>query len=335
MRALIVDAQGPRLLTDRPVPVPTPGHAQVRVLRAGLGCLDVAAVTGRIAHEGILGHEMVGRVIGSPSASMNGRVVAVSPEIACGACDLCRGGLAAHCRAIRLLGFNGTDGAIAEVVAVPMRNLALVPPGVGVQEAVLAQPVADAMHVARLVPVERKTYVTVVGDGLNALLVAQILARRNASVRLLGVRPERFGLGDRWQVRHRHLREAGLRADQDVVVLCSEPALSPDDLSGAEATRAAVGMLRPRGTLVVNGPAVDVPGVGLDLSACARLVVAGELRLLGARRGPIADGLEAIADDAVDLAPLLTRSASLDEGVGLLRAAARPEHLRTVIEIAA
>ena len=334
MRALIIDANGPRLLTDRADPVTPDGNAVVRVLRTGVSGLDLAAVAGRVSHTGVLGHEVVGRVESAPRASLVGSLVVVAPDLACGACDMCRSGIASHCRHIRLLGFGGTDGGIADRIAVPMRNLCPIPKGVDLETAVLAQPVADAVHVARLVPIERKTFVTVIGDGVGALVIAQILARRNASVRLLGARPDRYGLCERWRVRHRHIHEAGLRADQDVVIACFEPDAG-ESLSGGDVTRIALGMLRPRGTLVIAGPAVPVPGVGIDFAAGAGTIVERELRVVGARRGLISDGIAAIAQHEVDLAPIITRRAKLDEGVGILRAAAAPDQLRTIIELAA
>ena len=336
LKALLIDERGPRLDPAYAVPEAEGSSALVRVLCVGLGGLDLAAVAGRIAHAGVLGHEIVGRVEACPSdPSLEGSVVAVDPELPCGNCDRCASGMPRHCRSMRRLGFGSTDGGLAEFLAVPRRNLVRVPAGVEVESAVLAQPVADAVHLARLVPVERKTYITVIGDGVSALLIAQILAARNASVRLLGARPDRFGLCERWRIRHRDIREAGLRADQDVVVSCFDAELTEADLSGAEAAERALGMLRPRGALVVSGPAVPIEGVGLDLSRAAAAVVAGELRVIGSRRGSISEGVGAIASGAVDLGPLVTARSRLDEGVGLLRTAADPRQLRTLVRVAA
>ncbi len=335
MKALLIDERGPRLDPAYATPNAGRGSTLVRVLCTGLSGLDLAAVAGRIAHAGVLGHEIVGRVESCELAGLEGAVVAVDPELPCGSCDWCASGMPRHCRSMRRLGFGSTDGGLAEFVAVPVRNLVRLPASLEPELAVLAQPVADAVHVARLVPVERQTYVTVIGDGVSALLIAQILAARNASVRLLGARPDRFGLCERWRIRHRDIREAGLRADQDVVVACFDAEPTEADLSGAEAAERALGMLRPRGTLVVSGPAVPIEGVGLDLSRAAEAIVSGELRVVGSRRGALAEGVGAIASGSVDLAPLITARAKLDEGVGLLRAASDPSQLRTLVRVAA
>ncbi|MEM7622561.1 MAG: alcohol dehydrogenase catalytic domain-containing protein [Planctomycetota bacterium] len=336
MKALLIDQNGPRLESAYTDPIGTNSTTLVRVLCTGVGGLDLAAVAGRIEHAGVLGHEIVGRVESCDAdPSLIGATVAVDPELPCCSCDRCASGMPRHCRSMRRLGFGSTDGGLAEFVAVPRRNLVKVPTEVEVESAVFAQAVADAVHVSRLVPVQRTTYVTVIGDGVSALLIAQILARRNASVRLLGARPDRFGLCERWRIRHRDIREAGLRADQDVVVACFDAQLTEADLSGREAAERAIGMLRPRGALVVSGPAVPIEGVGLDLSNAAEAVVSGELRLIGSRRGAISEGVAAIAAGEVDLAPLITSRVRLDDGVGLLRTAADPRQLRTLVRVAA
>lgn len=338
MRALVTDADGPRLAERCPQPEVGPGEALVRIELAGLSSLEVAAATGRIAHTGVIGHELVGVVerLGERMArsALAGKRVVASPDIACGVCDLCRKGLSVHCRDRLVIGLRGHDGCLAERVALPVRNLFAVPAGMQAEHAVLASAVADAVHVAHLAPVEKQTYVTVLGDGAGAILVAQVLAKRNAAVRLVGAREERFGLCERWQIRHRHISEPGLRADQDVVVVCLEPETGPS-LTGTDAVRTALGMLRPRGTLVLQGPRVPVEGLDVSLSAHLERVIHDELRVLGARSGRIAEGLEAIASGLVDLSPLITRRAKLDEGVAMLRAAAMPEQIRTIVDIAA
>lgn len=335
VKALVIDENGPRLDAAYAAPAAQPGWAVVRVLAAGVGGLDLAAVAGRIAHAGVIGHEIVGRVETCDDDSLVGARVVIDPELPCGGCDRCRSGLPRHCRDVRRLGFASTDGGLAEQVAVPVRNLVRLPESVETDTAVLAQAVADAVHVARLAPVERKTYVTVIGDGVSAMLIAQILAARNASVRMLGVRPDRYGMCERWRIRHRDIREAGLRADQNIVVACFDAEPTEADLCGTEAAERALGMLQPRGTLVVSGPAVPIEGVGLDLSNAARSIVEGELRVYGSRRGAIAEGVAAIRAGSVDLAPLITGRARLDDGVAVLRAAADPAQLRTLVRVAA
>lgn len=324
MRALrAIDGQ---VLLDARAPEPdlAPGHAIVRPLKACIAPLDLAVAQGRVAHQGILGHEFVGiveRVHDDSPRHLVGTRVVVQPDLVCAACDLCRAGLSQHCRTRRTIGSADLDGCLAERVALPVRNLVPVPDGVDADAAALAEPLACALHAANLVRIVGKTYVTVLGDDAHALLMAQVMARMNASVRVLGDRPERFGLAEKWGVKHRHVAEVGRRADQDVV-LCSAP--------DAAMLSLALGLVRPRGKIVLRGgdsPSADA-WAGVDLSP----VIAGELELLGARGGRIADAVAALAQKQFDVVSLITRRFRFDDAVAALRAASEPDALKVMVE---
>jgi threonine dehydrogenase-like Zn-dependent dehydrogenase len=105
--------------------------------------------------------------------------------------------------------------------------------------------VGAVLQLGHAVRLDGKTFVTVLGDGPVGLLTAQIMAGRNASVRLLGRHEARFSLAERWGVKHRHESEVGRRHDQDIVIDCTG---SPSGL--ALASR----LVRPRGTIVIKGP---------------------------------------------------------------------------------
>ena len=164
-----------------------------------------------------IGHEFSGDVVAIGSEVTKARLgerVTVEPCIVCGKCDRCRAGLTFHCASRTVMGLCGRDGCFAERFAVPVVNLVEVPRHVPDDAAVFAEPLARALHAAHILRVEGKPFVTVLGDGIDALLSAQILARLNASVRLLGWQPEKFGLCERWSIKHRHADEVGRRQDQ-------------------------------------------------------------------------------------------------------------------------
>lgn len=319
-----------------PEPEPAPGEAVVRVLRAAISPLDLATARGHVPHDGTLGHECVGIVerLGpdapSDAGSLVGARVVIQPEIVCAACDLCRAGLSRHCRARQMLGIGGRAGCIAERVAAPIRNLTRIPDSIDPDIASLAEPLACAMHASQIVRIVGKTYITVLGDEPHALLVAQVMARENASVRVLGERPERFGIAEKWGVKHRHVSEVGRRADQDVVV-CAAPSPAMLDMAAA--------LVRPRGKVVLLGGVAGVgaarggggnaePQTGVDLAP----VVENELEIIGARGGRLADAVAALEQRRYDLGSLISRRFRLDEAVGALRAASEPDALKVVVE---
>jgi alcohol dehydrogenase len=328
MRAIRFD--GARVVLDprAEMPRPGPGEALIKPTRLGVSAYDAMLAHARTditSHSGeagllTIGHRFVGTVeaLGEDAdKDLKKRWVAKritgSINVVCSRCDLCRAGLPTHCRARRVLGVNGWDGAFAERFKLPLRNLFEVPREVDDDRAVFAEPLAAAIHAGQLVRIEGKTFVTILGDGIDALLCAQVLAKLNASVRLLGVRPERFTLCEKWGIKHRHAGEVGRRHDQDVVVDCT---------GTQQGLGLALGLVRPRGTIILRNemkpsgsesPAVNGAGARgepLDLTP----LISGEVELIGARCGSIPDALANLARAEVDVLSLITRRARLGDG---------------------
>lgn len=323
MRAIVTDEQGPRLSSDRADPVPGPGVAVCAVRRAAVDAADLRAV--RRGFVGVLGHQYVADVVAMPTDAdaatrerwQNARVIG-SADVACGRCDMCKGGLHAHCRERTTLGLLGRDGVFAERFAVPVRNLVRVPDEVDDDAAVLAMALAQVIHLPQLVHVEHKPFVTVLGDSAPALLAAQLLSPLNDRVRVIGTDPARFDVCERWGVRHRHVDDIGRRADQDVVVVLG----SAEPLS----LGTAAALVRPRGEIVLCEP--PDPDEHADLAPLVR----NELKVMGARRGSPGEALHAVASGAVETSGLITHRAKLSDGSSALRTALEPGQLRVTID---
>ncbi len=306
-----------------PDPVPEPGTALVRVQRALITETDVAVARGEIPHTGVLGQAFAGvveRVIGADPRGLAGRLVVASPDLPDPASELARRGLGAHDPGRSVLGIRGTDGGLAGLVAVPTGVLVPVPEPIDADRAVFALPLARALHAAQIVRIPGKTYVTVLGDNLRALLAAQVLARLNASVRLLGTMPDRLERCARWDVRHRHRDEAGHWGDQDVVI---------DTVRDGDTFRVACGMARPRGTILLLGetPASD------DHATCDLApVIERELTVVGARCGSLGEGVEMLRSGSVDLDGLITKRFRLADAERAIRAAADPATIAVIVD---
>lgn len=313
-------------------PAPAPGDAVVRPLRAAITEPDLDAASGAPPFTGILGHQFVGVVEhveqrpGRDDKRWIGRRVVASPHVVCGQCERCRTGLATHCASRTVIGLFGRDGCFAERIAVPVANLVEVPRQVSDDAAVFAEPLARALHAAHILRVEGKPYVTVLGDGVDALLSAQVMARLNASVRLLGWQPDKFGLCERWGIKHRHADEVGRRNDQDIVVECT----------GAPRSIAlAMSLARPRAKIVLRSRAAPIPqghaatAPGPDLTPA----ILNELELFGARSANLAEGVEALAANRVETAPLITSRFKLPDGPAALSRARDLDQIRVVLEL--
>jgi threonine dehydrogenase-like Zn-dependent dehydrogenase len=282
-------------------PAPGPGEAMVRTRRVAVwrpARADLGAIPGR-DFVGVIDRLHDSADAGERRRLIGRRVVGLA-DIACTRCDLCRGGLSAHCRDRRTLGEAGAPGCLAERFAIPVRNLAVVPESVPDDRAVFALALAEAVHAAQQVRLEGGAFVTVVGDGVPALLCAQVLAARTPAVRVLGGDAERLALCEKWGVKHRHQSEAGRRRDQSAVVECT----------GAAAGFAlATGLVRPRGTIVLAGG--GPPGADLTPVADSEVVV------VGARSGPLRDALALLAGGSVDVLSLVGRRLKFEQAPSL------------------
>ena len=233
------------LSTDEPEPTPKEGEAIVRVRIAAVTGLDLAVAHGVLAFEGTLGHSFVGTVESMPGGrrKLAGARVVVASVCACGRCDRCAAGFTAHCRERTIPGVIGRDGGFAERVRLPANALIPVPDEVDDDSAAFAIPLAAAIQAAQQFTIKGKPFVTVLGDGRLGLIVGQVMARLNASVRVVGRHASKLAVCERWGLKHRHVDEVGRRADQDVVVDCT---------GTIEGLATAVRLVRPRGTVVVK-----------------------------------------------------------------------------------
>ena len=260
------------------------------------------------------------------SVAIGGNVTNSTINVVCGVCVLCKGGLSTHCRARSVLGLHGRDGCFAERFTLPLANLSEVPKGVDDDAAVFAEPLASVIHAAQMLRIEGKPYVTVIGDGVGGLLAAQVMAKLNASVRLLGKVPEKFTLCEKWGIKHRHADDVGRRQDQDVVVDCSG---TPEGL------KLAMQLVRPRGKIVLRTMPAPIPDAsgnghsGPDLTPA----VVNELELLGARCGRLAEALTILAKGQIEIVSLITARTKLADGVGALRKACEPEQIKVVMDL--
>lgn len=328
MNALIYDGTRSRLIPDQPEPTLAQGDALIRPLRVAFTSADRAASTGRLNFAGVLGHQFVGVVEKiNPAAGRDeqakwvGKRVVGAPVIACGSCPRCKGGLSAHCPQRQVIGLFGRDGCFAERFTLPVSNLTEVPKTIDDDRAVFAATVAAAAHAVSMSRLEGKPYVTVLGDGPVALCCAQLATRHNASVRVLGNKPERFSLCEKWGIKHRDVKDVGLRQDQDLVIDCTG---SPDGLP------LALRLVRPRGKVILKTSPAPVPSAGLAehegrASIDLAHAVVNEIEILGASGGRVSEGLDAIAKGLVDVSTL--RAAGLPrimELAELLKDALRP-----------
>lgn len=301
MLALYFD--GAPELKKVPTPEPGPGEVLVRVSLAGICGTDLQILKGYHGFHGVMGHEFVGMVAGPEDSPWLGQRVVGEINLGCGACDLCRAGLARHCRTRRVLGLKEHDGAFAHYLTLPAANLHLAPPEIPDEAAVFSEPLAAALHVTETLPFPLPARVLVVGDGSLGLQISWTLALTGAQVSLAGHYPEHLNLARPYGV-EAYLEKDLPPGDFPVVV---EASGSPGGLE------LALSRVRPQGTVVLKSTyAGRFP---LDPAA----LVVPEIRLVGSRCGPFPRALRLLRRGWVDPRPLIARTFPLSRGVEALK----------------
>ena len=277
MRAALLPAfGGPLELCEVPDPVPANGEVVVDVVACGAGLTLEHVRNGKMggAPPFIMGHEFAGRIsaLGEnvDGWSLGDRVTATF-YLTCGYCDMCAGGHETLCRNFR--GWIGAarDGAFAERVSVPARNLVRVPAGsvavigaggglgahtLGVVRAFGGRAIAIERDAAKLAELGRRQLATIVIDARDA----------------------------DWHDQLRALLGGGV----DAVI---------DTFGSSETLAAGAAILAPLGTLVILGLTA---GAKLSLDPAALLI--GEHAVVGTRycsRAEIAASLELVAAEQV------------------------------------
>jgi threonine dehydrogenase-like Zn-dependent dehydrogenase len=310
-----------KLVRDAPVPR-RHGEALVQVISAGICNTDLEIVKGYAGFHGTLGHEFVGRVVESPDLSLVGRRVVGEINAGCGHCELCLGGDPRHCAARTVLGIKGRDGAFAEFLSLPVRNLIELPDSVSDDAAVFVEPLAAAFNILEQVTIKSSNEVVVVGDGKLSQLIVLVMAQIGCSITVIGRHKEKLEMARRFGAYRGLLDAPGLGREWerrfDVAI---EATGSPEGLA------TALGIVKPRATVVLKS--THLGSTPLEVSH----VVVNELTIVGSRCGRFRPAIDLLAGGHVDLSPLISRRLPLEEGLRAFEEAAGAENMKVILQI--
>jgi alcohol dehydrogenase len=296
------------------------GQALIRTTHVLIGEPDLGVAQGEIEHEGVLGHQFVGVVVECDTNSWVGKRVVGQIDISDPGSELARRGLGTHDPQREILGLRGRDGCLAEQFVLETRNLIELPGAIDDEHAALTLPLARAIHAGQVAHIEGRPFVSVLGDGLIGLLCAQVMTRKNASVRLLSSRQDPLELCAKWGIKHRRLDQVGRRSDQDVVIETTGTADSFDN---------AIRMVRPLGTVVLAGQ--PVPTSSDTIAIDHALIADKEIRIVGARCGSLSESIRAMTSGEIDLSGLITKRFKFEDAIGALRCAQDPVNLGVLV----
>jgi threonine dehydrogenase-like Zn-dependent dehydrogenase len=327
MRAIVLDGSHLSLRTDNPLPELVNGEVMVRVLRAGICETDLQLIRGYMGFRGVLGHEFVGVAEAGPYA---GRRVVGDINCSCWQCETCLSGRPTHCPNRTTIGIDRHDGAFADLIAVPQRNLHVVPDSVPTDAAVFAEPLAAAFQIPAQLSVNRADRVVVLGDGRLGNLCAQVLAAISDRVIVIGKHPEKLALLQALGIETARLGDlqagdgGGIRLEADLRM-----ADLVVDCTGSETgLPTALQLVRPRGTIVLKTTVA-----GSQQMPWAPVVI-DEVTIVGSRCGPFDRALAALDDGRIRVLPLISGRFDLSQGIEALEAAKGRGVLKVLIDVA-
>ncbi len=332
MRALVYQNNVLQLEKSYPQPLPKAGEALIRVLQAGICNTDLEIIRGYMEFQGVLGHEFVGIVeevldkSGIPSAhSLVGQRVVGEINAAChrSDCFYCQQNMPTHCPNRTTLGIVNRDGAFADYLTLPVKNLHPVPDTVSDEEAVFVEPLAANFEILEQVHVKPTERVIVLGDGKMGQLAAQVLTLGGCDVMMVGKHEEKLALVERRGIKTYLLKDVvGMLPDGgrrvDMVVECT---------GSAEGLELAMRLVRPRGMIILKSTVADKSSLHLAP------IVIDEIRVQGSRCGPFEPALRALSQHTIDVRPLISARNTLDDALAAFKYAGQKDVLKVLVRV--
>ena len=344
MRAAVLVKTGRVELREMPPPTVGPDDVLVAPRAVGICGSDMHLYrhgrigTSVVERPLILGHEPAGEVVsvGERVESLKpGDRVIVEPGISCGMCFWCHRGAYQLCPSVRFLGIPPSDGAMAELIAVPSRFVHRMPPSLSWADGAMIEPFAVGLEAVKRAGVATGDSVVVLGAGPIGLMVLQaariagattliaidVAERPLAMAGQLGATAVLDGRSTDLTARVRELT-AGHGADHAIEAV------------GASATvRLSLDLVRRGGSVTLVGIAAE-PGIPLDTIKIVRtgLTVHSSFRYAHVHAGAIA----LAAAGRVDLRTFVTRTYKFDDVGEAFREvdAKKTEIVKAIVELA-
>jgi 6-hydroxycyclohex-1-ene-1-carbonyl-CoA dehydrogenase len=314
--------RGPDIPLDvTEVETPTPGTGEVLVKVAGCGLchtdlhyMDHGVKTFKEPPM-ILGHEPAGTVadlgVGVEAWAEGDRVM-IPAVLTCGHCHYCRKGRENICDHMTMLG-NNIDGAYAEYVVAPAKDLVRVPDGLALERAcVIADAISTPYHaVKNRARVQPGDTVAVVGCGGVGLNVVQCATVAGATVIAIDLNEERLAvartLGAVETVNPEHFD----RVDKHVRKLTGGGVdIAFEAIGNPKTMTMAYGLLRRGGKLCVIGYSADQVTLSAAKLMYFELEVIGSL---GCGGGDYPEIIKLVEAGRINLDPIISGTVPLDD----------------------
>ena len=315
MKATFFD--GKQMIFDNNYPDPKFNETLVRVNLAGICGTDLEILNGYMKYSGILGHEFVGTVVKSSNSNLIGKRVVGEINAGCTKCDFCIRGMERHCPSRTVLGILKRDGAFAEFLSLPEKNLHVIPDSISDEQAVFVEPLAAAFEINEQISLKPEWNVAVVGDGRLAQLIIQVIKLTCSNITCFG--------------KHQNKLEGLIQSGIKIKIGIESTDEQLFDLV-VEATGSNSGftdtmkLIKPRGTVVLKSTITSREN--LDLTS----TIINEITLIGSRCGLFKPAIDALATGVISVNSMIDCTFSLDKFEDAIIHAKKPDTLKVFLK---
>ena len=315
MKATFFD--GKQMIFDNNYPDPKFNETLVQVNLAGICGTDLEILNGYMKYSGILGHEFVGTVEKSRNPTMVGKRVVGEINAGCGKCDSCMGGMQRHCPSRTVLGILKRDGAFAEFLSLPEKNLHVIPDSISNEQAVFVEPLAAAFEIKEQVSLKPEWNVAVVGDGRLAQLIIQVIKLTCSNITCFG--------------KHESKLEGLVQSGIKIKIGIESTDEKLFDLV-VEATGSNSGfvdtmkLVKPRGIVILKSTIASREN--LDLTP----TIINEITLIGSRCGLFKPAIDALASGIISVNSMIDSTFPLEKFEDAIVHAKKPNTLKVFLK---
>jgi threonine dehydrogenase-like Zn-dependent dehydrogenase len=315
MKATFFD--GKQMIFDNNYPDPKFNETLVQVNLAGICGTDLEILNGYMKYSGILGHEFVGTVVKSNNPNLIGKRVVGEINAGCTKCDFCIRGMERHCPSRTVLGILKRDGAFAEFLSLPEKNLHVIPDSISDEQAVFVEPLAAAFEINEQISLKPEWNVAVVGDGRLAQLIIQVIKLTCSNITCFG--------------KHQNKLEGLIQSGIKIKIGIESTDEQLFDLV-VEATGSNSGftdtmkLVKPRGTVVLKSTIASREN--LDLTS----TIINEITLIGSRCGLFKPAIDALATGVISVDSMVDCTFPLDKFEDAIVHAKKPDTLKVFLK---
>jgi 2-desacetyl-2-hydroxyethyl bacteriochlorophyllide A dehydrogenase len=268
---------------------------------AGICNTDLEITKGYIpGFNGIPGHEFFGTIVNPTLPELKNKRVTSEINCGCGKCQTCSDGDERHCTNRTVIGISGRDGAFAEYISVPNRNVVRIPDEISDKNALFIEPLAAALEILEQIEISPKNKVLIIGDGKLGQLIAHVIAATGCKLYVAGKHPDKLEYLQTLPLKTILTKDLDTSNQFDIVI---EASGSPEGFS------CAVAHVKPRGTIVLKST------YALPLTFNPAPLVVNEITLIGSRCGRFGPAIKFLIEKKPDFSYLIEKHYSIDDAV--------------------